>query len=207
MMAILCLLGLVILPVTAAFRFNDERKGGEFNLLIVTGITPKRIVTGKMQASFIQMFIIVSVAAPFLVVCYLLRGVSIITILLSILGLLLISLAFMQSALFLGALKIPKFLLAILFFAGAWGMLNIVAPIFLLLGMIFGLFLNHYLAFLVVTLMFAGAFIAFFFPMTLLVLRAHRNRYTPHSLKERGLDVAWIDHKAYLISNKEDKNE
>jgi MFS family permease len=104
----------VILPIYSANRFRSEKSIGEFELLSITGIEPKKIIRGKLEASLLQTFLIVSVAAPFLTSCYLLRGVSGLEIIFYLFIFFLFTAGLVQLGIFLGSLPLPKNLFSIL---------------------------------------------------------------------------------------------
>lgn len=102
------LIACVGMPILAAQRFRGERSGGEFELFMITGVSAWRVVSGKLQANLIQTLLTLSVVAPFLLISYLLRGISILTISISILCLIFCSLFLTQTGILVGGMKAKK---------------------------------------------------------------------------------------------------
>lgn len=70
----------VAVPASALNRFRTERGRGDYELFIITGISPEKIVLGKLQSSVAQALLLITMSAPFLMSCYLMRGISILQI-------------------------------------------------------------------------------------------------------------------------------
>jgi hypothetical protein len=102
------------LPVSAANRFRAERSTGEFELFSITSMSAKKVILGKLQASFALGLLLVSVSAPFMMVCYLLRGISALDIFLNIALLGIFSIVLMQVGIFLGSMNLSKAFFSIL---------------------------------------------------------------------------------------------
>ena len=60
----------------------SEREDGTFELLSITALNSRQIVTGKLGSSVLQMLVYYSALAPCIVFTYLLQGIDIITIVL-----------------------------------------------------------------------------------------------------------------------------
>ena len=71
---------LIIIPFSAFRSLASEREDGTFELLSITSLTARQIVTGKLGSAVLQMLVYYSVLAPCIAFTYLLRGVDIITI-------------------------------------------------------------------------------------------------------------------------------
>lgn len=125
----------ILIPLNAGKRFQEELGGGknvtgaksgggegEFDLFMITGIPVWKVISGKLQASLIQLLLVFSVAAPFMVMTYLLRGVSIVTIFQTLILLMMTSLLATQSALFIGSWKEYKWAVSLLMGALSFGM-------------------------------------------------------------------------------------
>ncbi len=108
----------VAIPVTSAQRFRAERSKGEFELFRITGISPKRIIMGKLQASLVQSLLLTFLAAPFMITCYLMRGISALDIVVMILVLFIHAVALTLAGIFIGSIKIsnPFFAVVNLFY-------------------------------------------------------------------------------------------
>ena len=73
---------LVIVPFSAFRSLASEKEDGTYELLSITALNSRQIVTGKLGSSILQMIVYYSALAPCIVFTYLLRGVDIITIIL-----------------------------------------------------------------------------------------------------------------------------
>jgi len=78
--SILIFFGIVIAPVYAATRFSSDRSGPSADLLHTTTLRPASIVLGKLAVAAMLAVMLVSIAAPFLSLTYLLRGIDLPTI-------------------------------------------------------------------------------------------------------------------------------
>lgn len=72
----------VIVPLYAGVRLAIERSGGD--LMFISTITPRRIIYGKLWSAILLGLVLFSAAAPFMILCYLMRGVDIPSILLAL---------------------------------------------------------------------------------------------------------------------------
>ena len=77
---ILALPVLVIVPFTAFRSLASEVEDGTFELLSITALSARQIVTGKLGSAAIQLLIYFSALSPCIAFNYLLRGVDIVTI-------------------------------------------------------------------------------------------------------------------------------
>ena len=73
---------LIIVPFSAFRSLASEREDGTFELLSITSLSSRQIVTGKLGSAILQMLVYYSALAPCIAFTYLLRGVDIVTILL-----------------------------------------------------------------------------------------------------------------------------
>ena len=71
---------LVIVPFTAFRSLASEVEDGTFELLSITALSARQIVTGKLGSAAIQLLIYFSALSPCIAFTYLLRGVDIVTI-------------------------------------------------------------------------------------------------------------------------------
>ncbi|HAA70932.1 MAG TPA: hypothetical protein DCE55_17470 [Planctomycetaceae bacterium] len=71
---------LVIVPFTAFRSLASEVEDGTFELLSITALSARQIVTGKLGSAAIQLLIYFSALSPCVAFTYLLRGVDIVTI-------------------------------------------------------------------------------------------------------------------------------
>lgn len=80
--SIILALPLVLVVPFSAFRsLAVEREDGTFELVSVTALTARQIITGKLGSAFAQIMVYCSAIAPCLAFTYLLRGVDLIRIL------------------------------------------------------------------------------------------------------------------------------
>ena len=70
----------VVVPFSAFRSLSAERDENTYDLLRVSSLTPRQIITGKLASSIVQMGVYFSAVAPCLAFTYLLRGIDILTI-------------------------------------------------------------------------------------------------------------------------------
>jgi hypothetical protein len=73
---------LIVIPFSAFRSLTTEIEESTFELLSITSLSAKEIVTGKMATAALQILLYVSALTPCIVLTYMLRGVSLISILL-----------------------------------------------------------------------------------------------------------------------------
>jgi hypothetical protein len=73
---------LVIVPFSAFRSLAAEREDGTFELLSITALNARQIVSGKLGSAVLQMIVYYSALGPCIAFTYLLRGIDILTILL-----------------------------------------------------------------------------------------------------------------------------
>jgi hypothetical protein len=112
---------MLLVPAYAAIRLAAERSDHNVDLLFISTLKPRSIISGKFFAALVLAMMVFSTCAPFMTFTYLLRGLDIPTILtvlgIDLLGMLLAS----MIALFVAAVPGPrplKFVLAVLAFLG-----------------------------------------------------------------------------------------
>jgi len=71
---------LVVVPFSAFRSLASEREDGTFELLSITSLGSRQIVTGKLGSAILQMVVYYSALAPCIAFTYLLRGIDIFTI-------------------------------------------------------------------------------------------------------------------------------
>jgi hypothetical protein len=74
-----------VVPMQAYQSMRLELRGGIVEQLLLSRLVPRRILLGKLQAALVQFVLYLAVLAPLLATSYLLRGVDLPTILLSLL--------------------------------------------------------------------------------------------------------------------------
>ncbi|PQO42513.1 ABC transporter permease [Blastopirellula marina] len=70
----------VIIPFSAFRSLASEREDGTFELLSISTLSPRQIISGKLISSILQILVYLSALAPCIGFTYLLRGIDIITI-------------------------------------------------------------------------------------------------------------------------------
>lgn len=71
---------LIIIPFAAFRSLTSEVEESTFELLSITSLSAKQIVTGKMATAALQILLYVSALTPYIVLTYMLRGVSLVSI-------------------------------------------------------------------------------------------------------------------------------
>lgn len=83
---------LVIVPFGAFRSLASEREDGTYELLSVTTLRPRQIVSGKLGSAIVQMLVYFSAVAPCLAFTYLLKGIDFPTVIYVMVGAFLASL-------------------------------------------------------------------------------------------------------------------
>ena len=83
-LATLAPLLLFVVPMQAYNSMRTELRGGIVEQLLMTRLGPGRVLIGKLQAAMVQFLLYVSLLAPLLATSYLLRGVDLPTIAVSL---------------------------------------------------------------------------------------------------------------------------
>ena len=96
---------LVIVPFSAYRSLAAEREDGTYELLSITGLNSRQIVTGKLGSAILQMLVYYSALSPCIAFTYLLRGVSILSVLLILFYTFVLSLSASAVGLFAATLK------------------------------------------------------------------------------------------------------
>ncbi|MEZ5964140.1 MAG: hypothetical protein R3F56_09870 [Planctomycetota bacterium] len=98
----------MVLPMQAFNSMQHELREGAVDQLLMSELTPGRIVRGKMMAAGLLALIFVAVFAPMLAVTYLLRGIDVGTIVICIGFTLLFALAASSVGIAMGAVTLIK---------------------------------------------------------------------------------------------------
>ncbi|MEM1164781.1 MAG: hypothetical protein AAGI30_00655 [Planctomycetota bacterium] len=96
----------LFVPLYGAIRTAQERTGIAADLLHTTTIGPAAMIWGKVAVAMLISVLLLSVAAPFMALTYLFRGIDLPTIAFFLVADLLIVLAVVQVGVFLGALPV-----------------------------------------------------------------------------------------------------
>lgn len=119
---------LVIVPFGAFRSIASEQEDRTYELLSITGLAPRQIVSGKLGSAIVQMLIYLSAISPCLAFTYMLRGISLPMIFAVVSFTVLASLAFSLIALLLGTISNEKHwqvvlsvILVVALFLAFWG--------------------------------------------------------------------------------------
>ena len=96
---------LVIVPYTAFRSLAGEREDRTFELLSITTLRPRQIVSGKLASAIVQMLVYLSAVSPCLTFTYMLRGIDVVSIVFILVYLFAGSLAFSLVALLLATVS------------------------------------------------------------------------------------------------------
>ena len=135
----LALLGLIVVPLGGFSALRTERTDQTLDLITQTALTSRRIVIGKLMTQGVKLIVLFAGLSPFIAMSFLLGGVDLLTILLSLIMLFMWSLWVCAACLFMSCAS-PSRAVSGLVFAGMvavfiW-ILTSLAPLILpLLGM------------------------------------------------------------------------
>jgi len=116
---------IVVVPLAAFRSLTAEREDNTYELLSITTLKPRQIISGKLGSSIAQMAVYFSVFAPCLAFTYLLRGVDIPTIAMLLLFAFFWSLGLSMIGILLATLTEQRFaqvFILVAFVAGLIGM-------------------------------------------------------------------------------------
>lgn len=99
---------MVFVPGFIAARLFVERGGMDFVLMTATALTPSAIVRGKVISGITVAGLVYSVAVPFLVFTYLLRGIDLAAVLVDVTVSILVVLPALEIAIFIAVAPIPR---------------------------------------------------------------------------------------------------
>jgi hypothetical protein len=80
----LAFLGVGVVPLGAFNALRSERMEQTFDLIMLTGLSPRRIVIGKLLAQVVKLVTFFAAIAPFIAMSFLLGGIDVVTILISL---------------------------------------------------------------------------------------------------------------------------
>jgi hypothetical protein len=96
---------MIIVPYGAFRSLAGEREDRTYELLSITTLKPRQIISGKLASAVVQMLVYYSAISPCLAFTYLLRGIDIVTILFVLLYLFVTSLALSLLALLIATIS------------------------------------------------------------------------------------------------------
>lgn len=120
---------IVVVPYSAFRSLAAEREDNTYDLLSITTLKPRQIISGKLGSAIVQMAVYFSAITPCLAFTYLLRGVDVPTILLLLAYTFFGSLGLSMIGILLATLVVQRFaqvFLSVAFVAGLFGMLYLV---------------------------------------------------------------------------------
>ncbi len=100
----LALLGLVVVPLGAFNALRNERLEQTLELIMLTALSPRRVVIGKLLAQSVKLGTLFAGLAPFIAMSFLLGGIDFATILVAMLVVFMWSLCVSAACLFLSSL-------------------------------------------------------------------------------------------------------
>lgn len=125
---ILCVPLLLVVPFSAYRSLAMEKEDGTYELLSITSLSARHIVTGKLGSALMQMLVYYAALAPCIAFTYLLRGMDLGTILIILVGTFLVSLLLSAIGLTFAGMQQSKqwqalssVLLLLLLISVAWG--------------------------------------------------------------------------------------
>jgi hypothetical protein len=140
LMGCLALVGLIVVPLGTFNALRSERVEQTLDLITQTTLTARRIVTGKLMTQAVKLIVLFSGLAPFIAMSFLLGGIDMRTILVSLAGLFVFSLWVCSVCLFMSAASNSRAMSVVLFVGLAIGAIYLVGigstMIFSLLGLI-----------------------------------------------------------------------
>jgi hypothetical protein len=96
---------LVVVPYGAFRSLAGEREDRTFELLSITTLRPRQIISGKLASAVVQMLVYLSAVSPCLTFTYMLRGIDVVSIVFILAYLFAASLAFSLAALLLATVS------------------------------------------------------------------------------------------------------
>ena len=140
LMACLGVVGLVVIPLGTFSALRSERVEQTLDLITQTMLTPRRIIVGKLMTQAVKLIVLFAGLAPFVAMSFLLGGIDMLTILVSLAVLFMVSLWVCSACLFMSAASQSRAMSVVLFVGLAIGSIWILSPmsgrIFALLGLI-----------------------------------------------------------------------
>ena len=115
LMGCLAIVGLVVVPLGTFSALRSERVEQTLDLITQTSLTPRNIVVGKLLTQFVKLIVLFSGLAPFIAMSFLLGGIDLTTILLSLAVLFLWSLWVCALCLFVSAASQSRAMSVLLF--------------------------------------------------------------------------------------------
>jgi len=138
MMVCLGLIGLAVVPLGGFAALRNERSDHTLDLVTQTALTPRRIVLGKLMTQVVKLVTLFAALSPFLAMSFLLGGIDLLTILLSLAMLFLWSVWACSACLFMSATSQSRVASGVLFAFMAIGFITFLGRFAFVLGPVFG---------------------------------------------------------------------
>ncbi|MGH9852510.1 MAG: hypothetical protein ACREBD_21960 [Blastocatellia bacterium] len=100
--------GMLFVPLYTAIRLVAERSDTQVDLLFITTIKPRRIITGKLAAATAINILIFSACLPFMTLTYFLRGIDLPSIFVLMAFCFLVIIACAQLAIFVACIPVSR---------------------------------------------------------------------------------------------------
>ena len=126
LMVCLALLGLIVVPLGAFSALRSERVDQTLDLITQTTLTPRGIVIGKLMTQWVKLITLFAGLAPFIAMSFLLGGIDLLTILISLALLFMWSMWVCAVCLFLSAASQARAMSALIFIGMIIGFIGIV---------------------------------------------------------------------------------
>jgi hypothetical protein len=117
----------LLIPAYTGIRLGAERSDTNVDLLFISTLKPRAIVSGKLFSAVILALLVFSACTPFLTFTYLLRGLDIPTILVILMIDLMVVLWGIQAAIFMAVIPAPLAIRILLVLAGLVGLYGLLA--------------------------------------------------------------------------------
>ncbi len=194
----------IVVPYSAFRSLAAEREDNTYDVLSITALGPRQIISGKLGSATAQMAIYLSAVAPCLAFTYLLRGVDVLTIALLLVHSFLASLGLSMIGLFLATLSKVRYgqiFISVVFVAGLIGAFSCG------IGLAMALLSEAYMyvtagwfwaANLAWFTGFATTFALLFFAAASMITFASENRSTPLRIAMLVQQVCWVGWMGYI---------
>ena len=195
---------IVFVPYSAFRSLTAEREDNTYELLSITTLRSRQIISGKLGSAVAQMLVYFSAITPCLAFTYLLRGVDLPTIVLLLVYTFLVSLALSLLGLVFGALQVQKFGQAFLAvgFVGLLLMFLVwtIQAAFMMIttGYVVVSSSEFWIANLAIATAYVTTFALVYYAAAALISFPSENRSTPLRLMMVVQQTAWIGWIAYL---------
>ena len=95
---------MIVVPYSAYRSLASEQEDNTYDLLSITSLNSRQIVTGKLGSAVVQMLVYLSAVSPCIAFTFLLRGVDILTVVLLLCSYFFVSLGLSMAALLVGTM-------------------------------------------------------------------------------------------------------